>query len=154
GGGCVQQSQRRGSTVVIRPSGEPPRLPPLNAVRAFEVAARHQSFKEAATELCVTQGAISRQVGLLEEHLNVKLFVRLHRGVALTMAGKQFYAEVQEALGRIAHAAGRFAAATDPNTLKVKLTPSPAICWLVPRLAGFHALHSGLSVQVTTSHDP
>src|SRR3954447_18884797 len=77
-------------------------LPPLNALRAFEAAARHLSFKQAAHELHVTAGAVSQQVRLLEERLGVQLFERLTRQIVLTPAGKAYLAPIRKAFGRIA----------------------------------------------------
>lgn len=129
------------------------RLPPLNAVRAFDAAARRLSFKEAGVELNVTPGAISRQIEILEEHLGVRLFDRLHRKVELTASGRLFLNEVGPALLRIANASASLSA-EDEHVLRIKLPPTFAIRWFVPRLARFHALDPTISVQVTTSHDP
>ena len=79
-------------------------LPPLNALRAFEAAARHLSFKQAAHELHVTAGAVSQQVRLLEERLGVQLFERLTRQVILTPAGEAYLTPIRKAFGRIAEA--------------------------------------------------
>lgn len=130
------------------------RLPPLNAVRAFDAAARRMSFKDAGEELNVTPGAISRHIVTLEETLGVKLFERRHRQVVLTAAGQVYLGEIRPALERIALATSAVAAASDENTLRLKLPPTCAVRWLVPRLANFHARHPHISVQVTTSHDP
>jgi LysR family glycine cleavage system transcriptional activator len=129
------------------------RLPPLNAVRAFDAAARRLSFKAAGDELNVTPGAISRQIAALEAALGVRLFERSHRRVALTQAGQVYLGEVRPALERIALATGLVAASADEKVLRLKLPPTCAIRWLVPRLAKFHARHPSISVQVTTSHD-
>jgi LysR family transcriptional regulator, glycine cleavage system transcriptional activator len=128
-------------------------LPPLNALRAFEAAGRHLSFKEAATELCVTQGAVSRHVLNLESFLGVSLFLRNHRQVSLTPAGETYLHEARDALLRISDATNRARARTDERTLRIKAPPSCSIRWLVPRLGRFHALHPSIAVQVTTSHD-
>jgi LysR family glycine cleavage system transcriptional activator len=129
-------------------------LPPLNALRAFEAAGRHLSFKAAATELCVTQGAVSRHVLNLEGFLGVSLFVRTHRQVNLTPAGVAYLQEARDALLRISDATTRARARTDERTLRIKAPPSCSIRWLVPRLGRFHAKHPDVAVQVTTSHDP
>jgi LysR family glycine cleavage system transcriptional activator len=128
-------------------------LPPLNALRAFEAAGRHLSFKSAATELCVTQGAVSRHVLNLESFLGVSLFVRSHRQVNLTPAGAAYLQEARDALLRISDATTRARARTDERTLRIKAPPSCSIRWLVPRLGRFHAMHPDIAVQVTTSHD-
>lgn len=129
------------------------RLPPLNAVRAFDAAARNLSFKMAGEELNVTPGAISRQIDLLENHLGTRLFDRHHRKVELTSSGHILLREIGPALLRIANAAA-LVSADDDNILRVKLPPTFAIRWFVPRLARFHAQNPSISVQVTTSHDP
>jgi len=129
-------------------------LPPLNSLRAFEAAGRHLSFKQAAVELCVTQGAISRHVHNLESFLGVSLFLRSHRQVALTPAGAAYLQEASDALLRISDATNRARTRTDERTLKIKAPPSCSIRWLVPRLGHFHAQHPDIAVQVTTSHDP
>jgi LysR family glycine cleavage system transcriptional activator len=130
------------------------RLPPLNAVRAFDAAARRLSFKAAGEELNVTPGAISRHILTLEEALGVKLFERHHRKVVLTPVGEVYLGEIRPALERIALATGSIAASVDDTVLRLKLPPTCAIRWLVPRLANFHARNPSLSLQVTTSHDP
>lgn len=128
-------------------------LPPLNSLRAFEAAGRHLSFKQAATELCVTQGAISRHILNLEAFLGVSLFVRSHRQVALTPEGIAYLQEARDALLRISYATTRARSKSDNRTLRIKAPPTLSIRWLVPRLGRFHARHPDIAVQVTTSHD-
>ena len=130
------------------------RLPPLNALRAFEAAARHTSFKRAAEELCVTQGAISRHIQKLEADLGAALFTRRHRQVLLTKEGADYLVTVRDAFGRISQASSNLRTRTEDKMLKVKLPITCAVRWLVPRLARFHGLQPGISVQITTSHDP
>ena len=115
------------------------RLPPLNALRAFEAAARHTSFARAADELHVTQGAISRHVKLLEEHLGVALFRRLPQGIVATEAGQQLLPELSAAFERIGRAAGR--TADTGRELRVLAAPSFASRWLVPHLPGYQSRH-------------
>lgn len=129
------------------------RLPPLNPVRAFESVARNASFTRAAQELFVTQGAVSRQVATLERWLGTKLFTRTQRGIDLTTKGNAYFRVVKGALDQIDHATRQLQHSPDENLLRLKLPPSFAIKWLVPRLARFHALHRGIDVQITTSHD-
>jgi LysR family glycine cleavage system transcriptional activator len=129
-------------------------LPPLNALRAFEAAARHLSFKKAAEELFVTPGAVSRQIGNLEFFVGQKLFARHNGKVALTEAGHSYGREIAEALGHIAAATAAVRRRAPRHMLKVKLPPTCAMRWLVPRLAGFHALYPEIAVQVMTSHEP
>jgi LysR family glycine cleavage system transcriptional activator len=129
-------------------------LPPLNAIRAFESAARHLSFKQAAEELCVTPGAISRHITNLEQFLGARLFLRLHRQIALTRVGETYLCDIRDGLSRIARATAMLNARWNDKVLRLKLPPTFAIRWLVPRLGSFHARHPEISVQVTTSHDP
>ncbi|MFZ2650134.1 MAG: transcriptional regulator GcvA [Burkholderiaceae bacterium] len=129
------------------------RLPPLNAIRAFEAVARNTSFTRAAHELSVTQGALSRHVGALESWLGAQLFRRTQRGVELTTKGAAYFRTLRGALDQIDHATHQLQHSPDENLLRLKLPPTFAIRWLVPRLARFHALHPGIDVQITTSHD-
>ncbi|MDR1708925.1 MAG: transcriptional regulator GcvA [Candidatus Accumulibacter sp.] len=130
------------------------RLPPLNAVRAFEACARSTSFTRAAEELCVSQGAVSRHIASLEEWLNVKLFRRVHRGIELTPQGSTYFRIVKSALDQVEAATNRLKRSPDEKRLRLKLPPTFALRWLIPRLARFHALNPGIDVQITTSHDP
>lgn len=130
------------------------RLPPLNAIRAFEATARHLSFTKAAKELYVTQGAVSRHVAALERELATKLFVRHHRAIELTAKGEVYFRALRDALERIQDATDHVSGASDTPTLRVKLPPTFAIRWVVPRLARLHAMDRALDVQITTSHSP
>ncbi len=127
-------------------------LPPLNALRAFEAAARRGSFTRAAEELCVTQGAVSRHVGTLESWLESRLFVRGRRGIELTESGEAYFRVVQAALDQIEFGTRRLRATPGQPRLRIKLPPTFAIRWLIPRLARFHAAHPRVDVQITTSH--
>jgi LysR family transcriptional regulator, glycine cleavage system transcriptional activator len=130
------------------------RLPPMNALRAFEAASRHSSFTSAAQELFITQGAVSRHVSTLEKWLKVQLFSRKSRGIELTPKGQVFFRLVRGALDQLEYAARQLQQRPDEKTLRLKLPPTFAIRWLVPRLARFHARHSDIDVQITTSHQP
>ena len=132
----------------------PRKLPPLNALRAFEAAGRYLSFTGAAQELLVTQSAVSRHVGALEDWLGVKLFFRRQRGIELTARGEAYFRALSSSLDQIDHATRRVRDNTDETLLRLKLPPTFAIRWLVPRLYRFKALHPGIEVQVTTSHNP
>jgi len=129
-------------------------LPPLNALRVFVVAANHLSFKKAAEELFVTPGAVSRQIGNLEYFVGQKLFARQNGKVALTEAGLAYLREISGALERIAVATNAVSRRAPRHVLKVKLPPTCASRWLVPRLASFHAMYPEIAVQVMTSHEP
>ena len=128
------------------------RLPPLNALRAFEAAARHESFTRAAGELRVTHGAVSRQVQVLEDWLGRSLFERRNRRVALTEAGTAYLAEVGAALDRIAVATARAAERGAPRLLRVNALATFALRWLIPRLSAFQLAHPAIEVRLTTSN--
>ena len=133
-------------------------LPPLNAIRAFDAAARSGSFKAAAEELGVTHGAVSRQIQLLEAWLGPPpLFRRLNRGVVLTAEGDALLTEVKDALGRIAAAARTHRARAGgpvPASLRVNALATFSLRWLLPRLTQFRADHPDIAVRLTTSNDP
>jgi LysR family transcriptional regulator, glycine cleavage system transcriptional activator len=131
-----------------------PRSPPLNAVRAFEAAARHASFKRAAEELNVTHGAISRQVALLEGWLGTALFRRLNRQVVLTQAGQTLYGEVSPALSRIAIAAASLTVQGRATTLVLNAPPTFTMRWLIPRLSKFLSANKLIEVRLETSLKP
>ena len=133
-------------------------LPPLNAVRAFEAAARHGSFKDAAAELGVTHGAISRQIRLLEDWLGPPpLFRRLNRRVVLTPPGVALLAECGPALDRMAAAVrlhkGRSGSAP-ARVLRVNALATFSLRWLLPRLTLFRDGHPDIEVRLSTSNDP
>jgi LysR family glycine cleavage system transcriptional activator len=129
------------------------KLPPLNAIRAFEAAARHESFTRAARDLHVTPAAVSQQVRLLEEWLGVALFERRHRALRLTARGRDYVGTVRQALGRLAVATEELVSGGAGASLMVGAMASFASRWLVPRLDRFRAAHPGIDVWlVTGSH--
>lgn len=132
----------------------PRRLPPLNAIRAFEAAGRHLSFTRASEELCVTQGAVSRHIATLETQLQTKLFLRRHRSVELTAQGGAYFHALRDAFDRIEEATRHVLPHAGTRTLRIKLPPTLAIRWVVPRLARLHARDRTIDVQITTSHAP
>ena len=132
-------------------------LPPLNAIRAFEAAARRCSFKEAAAELGVTHGAVSRQIRLLEEWLGPPaLFRRLGHGVALTAEGAALLGEVGPALERIAGAGAAHGRPAEPApaTLRVNALATFSLRWLVPKLSLLRAAHPEIELRLTTGNEP
>lgn len=139
-------------------SASPRTLPPLNAIRAFESAARLGSFKEAAIELGVTHGAISQQVRLLEDRLGAPaLFRRSTRRVTLTPAGAALLEEIGPALDRISSAVQRHRAtrgAVPATVLRVNALATFSMCWLLPRLNRFRDERPDIEVRLTTSNDP
>lgn len=125
-------------------------LPSLNALRAFEAAARHLSFTRAADELNVTQAAVSHQVKALEERLGISLFRRLNRRLMLTDAGQMLQPSVGEALDQMADAVARLKR-DDSGVLTITTMESFAASWLVPRLARFRRRNPDIDVRVMLS---
>ncbi|HEV2676599.1 MAG TPA: transcriptional regulator GcvA [Aliidongia sp.] len=123
------------------------RLPPLNALRAFEAAARHLSFLKAAEELHVTAGAVSQQIKTLEDHLGLKLFRRQPRGVLLTDAGQLYGKRIGELLDQVAVATRDLARQSSGPVLTVTTMPSFAARWLIPRLGAFGRIHPGIAIR-------
>lgn len=126
------------------------RLPPLGALRAFEAAARHLSFTEAAAELCVTQAAVSHQIRQLEDWLGLPLFVRRGHALTLTDKGRAYVGELTRALDLMACATLRVRERAE-GPLRITVLPSFASRWLVPRLARFSAQHPDIDVRLTSS---
>jgi LysR family glycine cleavage system transcriptional activator len=129
-------------------------LPSLIALRVFEIAGKLQSFSNAAIELNVTQGAVSRQIRALEDELTVKLFTRLTRKVELTEAGRKYLPEVQAAFRQIEQATARLRAHETHSILTVSVLPSVGTYWLMPRLARFTQQHPNIEIRITSSIDP
>jgi LysR family glycine cleavage system transcriptional activator len=129
------------------------RLPPLNALRAFEVAARHLSFKNAAAELSVTPTAISHQIKQLEKFLELVLFRRLTRSLELTLAGEALLPKVREGLECFAAAVERTRQAKAKHRLVVVSPPSFASRWLVPRLKRFAEAAPDIELHLVSSLD-
>ena len=128
------------------------KLPSLNALRAFEAAARHSSFTLAARELNVTQSAVSHQVQNLEGELGLELFQRLPRSLRLTPAGAALATAAHDAFGRIEVATR--AADRRPARLCISVLPSFASRWLLPRLKRFHASWPRLDLRIHASREP
>ena len=129
------------------------RLPPLNALRAFESAARHMSITVAAEELHVTPGAVSRQIKLLEELLNAELFSRTHRQISLTPQGDDYFRSVTRAIDAIRGATQQLTKRSQHRQLKVRAYTTFAMRWMIPRLSGFHAAHPDIEILLTASLD-
>lgn len=126
------------------------RLPPLNALRVFEVAARTGSYAEAAAELGLTHGAVSRQISGLESWLGQRLFVRAGRRMVATPAARAFAAEVSASFDRVTAAAGAFGRPAR-RILRVSAPSTFAMRWLIPRLDRFHAARPEVEIAVTTT---
>jgi LysR family glycine cleavage system transcriptional activator len=129
----------------------PSALPPLNALRAFEAAARHGSLTKAAGELKVTPGALSHQIRGLEELLQVALFERHARGLVLTAAGRQLQPGLQSAFQQIRQALGSLGARGNDRVLVISTPPGFTAKWLAPRLHRFVAGHPEIDVRITSS---
>ena len=127
------------------------RLPPLNALKAFEAAARHESFTRAAEELYVTQGAVSHQVKALEAELGIKLFNRERQRLIITEAGRQYLAVVRDALDRIALGTERLVQRQRAGVLTVSTSPDFAAKWLVHRLGQFAEAHPDIDLRISAT---
>ncbi len=128
------------------------RLPPLNALRAFEAAARHASFKLAADELAVTPAAVSQQVRALEDDLGVSLFDRGARSVALTKDGRRLQAGLTDAFMKM-RVVVEAVRAPESDALSITCSGPVATKCLAPRLSRFHDIHPDISIQIDASFD-
>jgi LysR family glycine cleavage system transcriptional activator len=129
-------------------------LPSLNALRAFEAAARHLSFTTAANELRVTQSAVSRQVKALEGFLKVALFRRLPRELELTSEGMSYLVTLRDAFDSIEYATRRITRGNQRSVLTVSVLPTLAMNWLIPSLHEFNELHPEIEIHMVTSISP
>ncbi|HTQ01026.1 MAG TPA: transcriptional regulator GcvA [Casimicrobiaceae bacterium] len=128
------------------------RLPPLNSLRAFEAAARHQSVSAAARELFVTHGAVSRHVAKLEEYLGARLFVREGSHLRLTHDGEAYAAGLSQVFDKLHELTALRVAGGRSDTLRIGAYPTFADKVLIPRLAQFREAHPGIGFQIETSH--
>jgi LysR family glycine cleavage system transcriptional activator len=126
------------------------RLPPLNALQTFEVVARHRSFTRAAEQLCITQGAVSRQIQSLEEYYGFALFTRLAKGLRLTVEGESLLPTVKECFARIEEVSRRLTRTRTDLALKV---PTCVMRWIVPKIMRFQAECTDVQLQITTTWD-
>jgi LysR family transcriptional regulator, glycine cleavage system transcriptional activator len=127
------------------------RLPSLNALKAFEAAARHGSFTKAADELFVTQGAVSHQVKALEGELGVRLFNRERQRLVITDAGRSYLEVVRDAFDRLAVGTNRLLHEQQAGVLTVTTSPNFAAKWLVHRLGDFAEAHPDIDLRVSAS---
>ena len=127
-------------------------LPPLNALNTFEVAARYMSFQQAAEKLNVTPTAVSHQIKVLEDHLELLLFRRRPRPLALTKAGQLLYPAVREGLDTIAQAIAQLKRVPESTNLTVSVTTVFAAKWLVPRLSEFQRTHPEIDLRLQASN--
>jgi LysR family glycine cleavage system transcriptional activator len=124
------------------------RLPPLNALRVFEAAARHLSFKDAANELSITQAAVSHQIKSLEDYLGVQLFKRAGRGVQLTEAARAALPRLRDGFDALAAAVETIHVRADETDLQITAPPVFTARWLMPRLADFQKEEPKIDVRV------
>ena len=127
------------------------RLPSLNALKAFEAAARQESFSKAANELCVTQGAVSQQVKGLEGELGVRFFRRERQRLVITEAGRAYLEVVRDAFDRLAMGTEHLLQRQKSGTLTITTSPNFAAKWLVHRLGHFSEAHPGIDLRVSAS---
>ena len=127
------------------------KLPSLTALRSFEAAARHSSFKDAAIELCVSHSAISHQIKLLEDQLGVELFTRKARSVELTRAGKIYFPVLRDAFDSINEATEQITAPHAAGVVTIQVYSTFAIRWLIPRLPQFQARNPDIQVRLNTA---
>ena len=124
------------------------KLPPLNALKAFESAARYLNFTKAADELFVTQAAVSHQIKLLEDFLEVRLFHRRNRLLELTELGLQYFEEIGPLLEQIATATDRIKSQSNRQILTISVPQTFGMQWLVPRLNDFHQKYPDIEVRI------
>jgi LysR family glycine cleavage system transcriptional activator len=127
------------------------RLPPLNALRTFEAAARHLSFTKAAAELFVTQAAVSHQIKTLEDHLGMALFRRLNRALMLTDEGQALLPFVRDAFDQLGEGVRKLRQGLSSGVLTLTVLPSIASTWLIPRLRAFQTRHPEIEVHMTAT---
>jgi LysR family glycine cleavage system transcriptional activator len=129
----------------------PRRIPPLNALRAFETAARHRSLSKAASELAVSQAAVSRHVKFLEEYLGVRLFNRRPSSLQLTAAGKAYSQRLTRAFNEIASATEQTVGVSGKQRLSLRAYSTFMLRWLLPRLPDFQLKHPRIELNITTA---
>jgi LysR family glycine cleavage system transcriptional activator len=139
------------SSAVNRASSSSLPYLPLNALRAFEVAARTQSFARAADELQVTPAAVSQLVRTLENYLGIELFERYNRGVRLTRAGQDALPELTQGFENLSGAVHRLRGRLQRNIVTIRLEPSFAALWLLPKLHLFRTAHPEIDVRIWAS---
>ena len=125
-------------------------LPPLDSLRFFEAAARHQSFARASEELGVTPTSVAHRIRMLEKHLEVPLFERRHRSVRLNRRGRAYLKEVQRILAEVHGVSER--QRRWPRRVRIVSVEAVAEKWLVPRLATFKAEHPEVAIELETNH--
>jgi LysR family glycine cleavage system transcriptional activator len=145
--GVVKKKQINGGTVMKR------RMPPLNHLRAFEAAARHESFTKAADELNVTQGAVSRHIRTLEDYLGFELFDRGTSGVQLSESSRQFAGVLTRAFDNINKATETLAKDRHRTVLEIRGYTNFLVRWLLPRLPDFQSSHSHIEIKLSSGRE-
>jgi len=130
------------------------KLPPLNSIKAFASAAKHQSFTKAAAELNVTQGAVSRQIAILEDYLGLDLFERKHQSLLLTKAAKEYLKSVNAALKILEQASAKLSKQTSREIINVSVLSSLSNKWLIPQLKKFKEKNPEYKINlfISSSH--
>ncbi|MEM1073471.1 MAG: LysR substrate-binding domain-containing protein [Pseudomonadota bacterium] len=121
-------------------------LPPLNSLRAFDAAGRRLSFRAAADELGVTQGAVAQQVRQLEAHLDITLFDRVPKGLAFTLAGRSYHSRIAEVFADLRSATSELK--PEPDKVLISVTPTFAAKWLIPNLPDFTVAHPNIDLRI------
>ncbi|MGD9923462.1 MAG: transcriptional regulator GcvA [Pseudorhodoplanes sp.] len=130
------------------------RIPPLNPLRAFEAAARHLSFTKAADELNVTQGAVSRQVKVLEDYLGFGLFERTSKGLELSRNGRAYVGSLSQAFEQIARATDEVVSSRSQSILTIRGYTTFLVRWLIPLLPEFKMKHPNVEIRLVSAADP
>lgn len=133
-----------GSTIINR-------LPPLNALKSFEAAARRGSFQAAASELFVTPSAVSHQIKTLEEFIGLELFIRQPRKIALTHAGEDYYRSIQTALNEIDRSTQKLISTHQSGDLHLSVAPAFLTRWLLPRISSFYETHPDIKIEISAA---
>jgi LysR family glycine cleavage system transcriptional activator len=126
-------------------------LPPLNPLRAFEAAARHRSIRRAAEEMCVTPGAVSRQIKVLEEHLGIRLFRRSPSEISLTAEGERYFVAISSHFESLAEATRTLVGRKGQDVVRIRAYTTFSGKWLIPRIASFNAENPQTELRLTTS---
>ena len=123
-------------------------IPPMQALKCFAAAARHLSISKAGDELCITQGAVSKQIKQLESLLGIALFIRTPKGLHLTDAGRQYFESVTQSLNILANACATLQSAPEKQQLLIDVIPSMSHIWLIPRIHSFEARFKHLQLDL------
>ena len=135
----------------IHEEGRVRKIPPLNSLKAFEASARHQSITKAANELSVTQSAISKQIKLLEDYLDLKLFERKYQHIILTQKAEGYLSSIQTAFETIEQATNHLVGyRKKTETLRINILPSLSSRWLIPMLNEFKKIHPQIAINIET----